>query len=322
MLQACRRLAAAGLTLLSMAVRADEIEPLPPVTSAPAEPLSLITGEQGAWPDSAVGAPGPWTQFLASMIPAGEGRWRYREPTTIRNPGPDTADFPNSPFTLPKGGIYVETSPVYFESAVRNVSPPTYTWEYLLRFGLTDHVEFRLYGNGLTVLIPPAGAPSGSGEVGFSPIVFDSKIHFWEQGDAGWLPATGIEVYVQSDFASTFLQQGTQPGVMMLFDWAITESITFELNAGVVSQVTRTDTLIYTDAFQFSLGRELGEDLEVFIHGFQGQAALPRGQSESAIGGGFKRVVGDRWAFFGSWNAGFEKIGPASIFYVGGAGSF
>ncbi len=319
---ACRRLAAAGLTVLAMAVRADETEPLPPVTPVPVEHFPLVTESWGSGNDSTAIGAGPWTRLLAALTPEGEGRWRYREPVSIRDPGPDTADFPNSPFTLPQGGVYVETSPVYFESAVRNVSPPTYTWEYLLRFGLTDHVEFRLYGNGLTVLIPPDGAPPGTGEVGFSPIVFDSKIHFWDQGDGGWMPATGIEVYVQSDFGSPSLQQGTQPGVMMLFDWAITERVTFELNAGVVSQVTRTDTLVYTDAIQFSLGREFGEDLEIFIHGFQGQPALPRGQSESAIGGGFKRVIGDRWVLFGSWNAGFEQIGPASIFYVGGAGSF
>ncbi len=304
------------------AVRANDIDLLPPVMADLVELPPSITEQRGAWTDPAVSSPRPWTRLLATIMPVSEDRWRSLEPTTIRDPGPDTADFPNSPFTLPRGGIYIETSPVYYESAVRDASPATYTWEYLLRFGLTDNFEFRLYGNGLTVLIPPVGAPPGSGDVGFAPLVFDGKVHLWDQPKGGWMPATGIEVYVQSDFASEFLQQGTQPGVMMLFDWKITESVTFELNAGVVSQVTRRDTLVYSEAIQFSLGRDFGEDLELFIHGFQGQAALPRGVSESAIGGGFKRSFGDRLALFGSWNAGFDRVGPATIFYVGGAGAF
>ncbi|MBM4021311.1 MAG: hypothetical protein FJ284_03555 [Planctomycetes bacterium] len=32
-------------------------------------------------------------------------------PADIASPGPDSANFPNSPFTLPKGRSYVETIP-------------------------------------------------------------------------------------------------------------------------------------------------------------------------------------------------------------------
>ncbi len=271
--------------------------------------------------DPALSSPRPWTRFLARVLPERTDRWRSLDPPDIRDPGPDTADFPNSPFTLPRGGIYIETNPVYYEGAVRGASPPSYTWEYLLRLGLTDHFELRLYGNGLTVLIPPAGAPPGSTQVGFSPVVFDSKIHLWDEVDDGWMPATGLEVYVQSDFASEFLQQGVQPGVMMLFEKSLPADLTFEFNAGVVSQTTRADALVYTAAVQWSLGRAIFTDTEVFLHGFQGQAALPRGLSESAIGGGFLRFFGSRWSLFGSWNTGLQSRGPATILYVGMAGA-
>ena len=35
----------------------------------------------------------------------------------IRDPDPDTANFPNGAYTLPKGRLYIETSPVGFYGA-------------------------------------------------------------------------------------------------------------------------------------------------------------------------------------------------------------
>ena len=38
----------------------------------------------------------------------------------IRDPDPDTANFPNGAYTLPKGRLYIENSPVGFYGASKN----------------------------------------------------------------------------------------------------------------------------------------------------------------------------------------------------------
>ena len=41
------------------------------------------------------------------------------QPLDIRAPGSDLANFPNSAFTLPKGGFYLETTPVSYAGDLR-----------------------------------------------------------------------------------------------------------------------------------------------------------------------------------------------------------
>lgn len=68
---------------------------------------------------------------------------RYTAPEPdITNPGPDTASFPTSPFTLPKDRIYFENFPIWYELPDQN-KDETYQWPYLLRLGLTDFWNFE-----------------------------------------------------------------------------------------------------------------------------------------------------------------------------------
>jgi len=101
--------------------------------------------------DPALSAPEPWTRFLADTFPETIDTWRSREAASIRDPGPDTANFPNSPYTLPRGWVYVETSPANWNAAIRNVQSAGWNWEYLVRVGITDRVEFRVFSNGICI---------------------------------------------------------------------------------------------------------------------------------------------------------------------------
>lgn len=245
----------------------------------------------------------------------------------IREPGPDTANFPNSPYTLPRGWAYLETSPFFYTAAVSDLQPATYNWEYLFRLGLTDRVEFRFFGNGLTATeafggsrhrtLPPAGPTTG-----FSPIVFDTKIHFWDEAPEYFMPATGIEVYVQTPWGSPAFDTGTQPGIMMLFRNSLPWGIEAEWNVGVVGDQAGVDAVGFTDAVQWSFSKEVADGLDIFVQGFKNQAALPRVANQTVLGGGFLKSFGRRFAVFGSWNASTDKAGPASVIQVGGAGAF
>ena len=97
----------------------------------------------------------------------------------IRDPDPDLANFPNSAYTLPKGRLYIENSPLGLYGASRNGTQPlTYQWEYLIRYGLTDNLEFRIFSNGLTSEAAQGGQPAITG---YSPVAFDFKANFWEE---------------------------------------------------------------------------------------------------------------------------------------------
>ena len=77
---------------------------------------------------------------------------------------------------------------------------------------MTDNLEFRIFSNGLTA------TRGRRGTVGFSPLAFDFKINFWEENTRYWLPAMGVELYIQTTFGSPAFNTGTQPSLNLLFD--------------------------------------------------------------------------------------------------------
>jgi hypothetical protein len=84
--------------------------------------------------------------------------------------------------TPPRGGVYLELSPVFFTGAIATIQPQSYNAEFLLRMGLTDRFEFRLYSSG----VGWQAAGLGMGETtGFAPLVFDTKMHLWERMRTG-----------------------------------------------------------------------------------------------------------------------------------------
>ncbi|NCX97230.1 MAG: hypothetical protein EBX35_01190 [Planctomycetia bacterium] len=259
------------------------------------------------------------TRLLARWFPDPvDPRTSLAEPD-IREPGPDTANFPNSPYTLPRGWVYLETSPLTYTTSVRDLQTSTYNWEYLLRVGLTDRVEFRFFGNGLTASAAGGGAAATSG---FSPVVFDTKIHFSDEVPEWFMPATGMEVYVQTPWGSPAFNVGTQPGIMMLFRNSLPWGIKAEWNVGVVGDQASGDAVGFTDAVQWSFEKEVADGLSLFLQGFKNQAALPRVANQTVVGGGFIRTFGRRYAMFGSWNYGTDRAGPTSVIQFGGARAF
>jgi hypothetical protein len=241
----------------------------------------------------------------------------------IRAPDPDTANFPNGAYTIPRGRVYFEASPLGFFGRVPDGGEPQYSSSFLLRYGLTDELELRLFGNGLVV-------QQGKGGVtGWAPIAFDLKAHFWDEIPETPLPAVGLEVYVLTQWgAPSELNTGVQPGINLLFDHTLPYELNFEWNLGVGGvQFTRGDrvnpsTNVNDFVLQWSLQRGFGDNLGVFTHGYLNNAALPRFGDGVVVGGGFIYYLGDRTAVFGSANAGLNDAAPETIFLLGGAVAF
>lgn len=269
--------------------------------------------------DAALDAERPWTRFLAEAFPEGLDPERSREPLTIRDPGPDTANYPNGPNTLPRGGVYLETSPVFYTGAISGIQPQSYNAEFLLRMGLTDRVEFRLYSSGYTW--QAAGLGQGA-TTGFSPLIFDTKIHFWEENRDWFLPAVGFEAFIQTPWGSPAFDAGTQPGLMMLFRNTLFWGLIAEYNVGVATDSTVNGSgFTPIDIVQWAITKPITEDFQLFVHGFQNESALPRLSAQTVVGGGFVWFPSDRLSVYGNWGAGTDTSGPATTFQLGIAGS-
>jgi len=260
---------------------------------------------------------------------------QWRSSPDISNPGADLANFPNSAFTLPQGRAYVETSPVTWYGGAY-LTAPQYNAEYLLRYGVTDDVELRLFGNG------PSWQGGQSGGAGFSPLAFDTKIHLLDEREDLFLPAAGFEAYIQTELlASSGFSQGTNAGLNLNFDQSLPFDIDAEYNFGS-NQVRKFNGDPYWQFnFQWALQKDvLNKDVAVFIHGFYNATSLPRlptGLAVSlddprllnmkppqiaAVGGGALWTINNRVVVWGQASGGVTQYSPSVITNFGFAVAF
>ena len=262
-----------------------------------------------------------------ARLPENVEQWRS-EPD-IANPGPDLANFPNSAFTLPQGRAYIELSPLtYYGSALS--TPAQYNAEFLLRYGVTDDIELRLFGNG------PSWLGGAHPTWGFSPIAFDTKINLWLEKQAYFIPAAGFEAYIQTQWlGSAPFDGGTQPSFTFNFDQSLPYEIDLEYNFGTTRFQDSAGQNVWEFGFQWALQRDFfSKDFALFIHGFYNAASLPRipqarlpvnlfGQArQNAVGAGFIWTVNRRLAVYGQVSGGTTRFTPQPISMLGLAVSF
>jgi hypothetical protein len=276
--------------------------------------------------------------LLAEKDPAEAVRnqFRARMKVDIRDPDPDTANFPNGAYTLPKGRMLIENSPLGLYGASKN-TPRIYQWEYLLRYGLTDNLELRIFSNGLTA---QAAQAKQKATTGYSPLAFDFKANFWEENTRYHIPAMGIEVYLQTTFGSPAFNAGTQPSMNLLFDQSLPLGIGFEYNFGIAGVQNGLGMTKYEFNFAWSFQREVVKDFDIFVQGFYNESGLPRllqfGHVKdlasllaratipvaNVVGVGAIKTVNDRFAIFGSYNFGTTTGSPHTIALTGFALAF
>ncbi len=260
--------------------------------------------------------------------PAPPAEGKEPEPwPNIGEPGPDMGDFPNSAFTLPKGRVYVEMAPATFVNSSRQ-NPPVYLWPFLLRYGVTDDVEFRIFGNGLT------HTGGSSPFTGFSPLNLDLKVHLWDQRKEWFIPAVSLEAYVLTTWGSPQLQGGWQPSLNLNFDLPIAKKLNLEWTlgySGVQEAINIQTQERFVPSFnilipgihrqfspnfnqfkaQWAIEYEVTDRLEVFFHGFHNGAILLNLGSGEMVGAGMFWKFNPRLTFFGSANTGLTPNLPS-----------
>ena len=238
-------------------------------------------------------------------------------PCDIASPGPDTANFPNSPFTLPKGRSYVETLPGTFSLDGPDGTPAAWSWPFLIRTGLTDTCEFRILSQGPTVV---GATPVTPVVDGFAPLVFDMKFHLWGDKELLYVPAVGVEVFVQTGLASKPFQVGTESGMALLVDHKLPGDWLFEWNVGLygTSGGSLPDELSVPDlGAQWALQKQLTERIAVFYQGFYNAAGIPFFPSDVVSGLGMQWNLSQRLAVFTSYNWSLDAVGSRSGGYSG-----
>jgi hypothetical protein len=197
-----------------------------------------------------------------------------KKPLTIRDPGADMANYPNSAFTLPEGGFYLESTPFSYTARSKGSAPPTETGQVLLRYGLVDNIELRLFYTPYEVQNKRTGSESGSG-----PMAFDTKIHLWDAWEEYFIPAAGFELTITTPWlASTAFQSPTSPGFSFNFDQDLPFDIGIEYNVGATSFEDPHDLSksVWQFAAQWAAQRDITEDVAVFFNGYYNRTTLPR----------------------------------------------
>ncbi|MFZ9609727.1 MAG: transporter [Methylococcales bacterium] len=249
-----------------------------------------------------------------------ESVYESNDKLDIRFPGSDLANYPNSAFTLPQGGFYLEVAPTYSTD-----DSGSYSATYLLRYGLLDRLELRLLSSG------PQEQGGNNPVLGFNPLTFDVKMHLWDEVEKYYLPAVGFEIYLQTTLlGSPAFNSGTQPTLEFNFDQSLFWDIALEYNIGASRSQDSLNAAINTWGltFQWALQHDVVEDFAVFVNGWynseqKGTLIVPTNNQISTsevanvIGAGCIWTVNDKVSLFFNSGAGTNSVSPTFTSYVG-----
>lgn len=236
----------------------------------------------------------------------------------ISSPGIDLGDFPNSSSTLPGGTWQLELAPFCIAGRDQYNRPSSSTL-YLLRYGVTDDVEFRLLGDGFTTTYDDAQS------TGFSPVVLDTKIHLWDQMPEQWIPGTSLEILLSTDWGSKDLTSGYQPTIALNFDLPLTEKLSLgsTIGYGQVQQellLPNSSQVLSQNVnqayFQWSVVRELNDRWSVFVTG-QSYEKLAGDSAGTLLAFGGNWQQSDRVVWYSLMGWGVTPDAPAIIAQIG-----
>ena len=256
----------------------------------------------------------------------------------ISKPGADFGDYPNSAYTLPKGRSYLEIAPFTYLGKDRH-NPASYSYNYLFRYGVTDDVEFRLTGSGLTTVFDP-----GSAVVGFAPLIIDTKIHLWDDQIDKLIPAMSFEAFLQTNLASPTFQSGFQPSINLNMDFPFTKDTNVEMTVGYsgvqdsiaiiggerfiprlghnIPTLSKANLNVNQLSFQWALEQQVTEKFQVFLQGYYNGDVFRQSAQGRVVGVGYFYQFDKRSTFFNSYNAGLDPSTPNFSSQVGFAFAF
>ena len=230
---------------------------------------------------------------------------------TLREPGPDSPDFPDSAFTVPPGVVYVETSITHETS--KGPRFRDYSTDTLVRVGMCENLELRISNPGLIHQDGPVDDTTG-----FGPTTFGFKRHIWAEDERSGLPAIGVIAQVTTPTASAGFDNGAaEPTVYFNFDHSLPADFAFEWNLGISWLKGSDGERFLQGEVLWVLSRELADELEGFVHGIVDFPAGSGEQEELVVGPGMLWFVSGRLALDFSYNFGLTAQSPHRIVRFG-----
>jgi hypothetical protein len=216
----------------------------------------------------------------------------------ISEPGPDTADLPDSAFAVPPGVTYFETSLSYISSKGPRVRD--YFTNTLIRTGLWEDFELRISTPGVIHQHAPDESTTG-----FGPLTFGFKQHIWDEVEECNIPAFGIIAQVTAPTASAGFDDGTAiPTVFFNFDYSLPCDSYFEVNFGISGLHADDGDRFVQGSFLWSLGKEWSDNFTTFFHGFFNSPSGSGADEELLMGPGMIWFVSKQVAIDSSYNFG------------------
>jgi hypothetical protein len=248
--------------------------------------------------------------LMVSLSAVGVQAAEDRAQPNLREPGPDTPDFPDSAFAVPLGVTYLETS-LTQEKAKDIDRTRTLSTATLLRYGIAPNWELRLSSDGWLRERSANGRRSGVGDlaVGF-------KRHF--SAEKRGRPAMGLIAQVKLPTgASAFSNGKTEAFASLNFDKTLPGDVELEWNIGMSWLAEDGGGHFIQGNLLWVLGKKLNDRWGVFVDGFADVPSAPGERSVAVVGPGVSYFVNDRMAIDVSVHCGLTKESPHRIVRLG-----
>jgi hypothetical protein len=228
---------------------------------------------------------------------ANSGRTQKKSTPSIRDPGPDFADFPNSAEVVPPGVYYMEIAPT---SQWSNRPDSLQSGlELLFRTGIVPDLELRLSGSAITII--DSDEP-GQDTVGSGPFGIGFKYHALDGALQWFRPAVGIEFQAVLPVASSneLNPDVVLPSGSLNLDHTLPANFSFHWNLGFQTSLDDDQDSFLQASFQWSIANDVTRDLQLYVTGAKSYPATPSGGGGILlVGAGFLWVVNESIASYG-----------------------
>lgn len=257
------------------------------------------------WHATGDGDPDNPTRFGLSHAQSGEEssveetyvRSPKKSKPSIREPGVDFADFPNSADVVPPGVYYMETAPTFQWSNQPDSRQSGLA--LLFRTGIFQDLELRLFGSGITII---DSDDPGQDPVGAGPFGIGLKYHVLDGARQWFHPALGIEFQVALPVAtsSELNPDVVLPSGSLNVDHTFPASFSFHWNLGFETSLDDDHDPFLQACLQWSIANDVTRDHQLYVTGTSSYPATPSGGGGILfVGGGFLWIINESAATYG-----------------------
>lgn len=192
--------------------------------------------------------------------------YAQEENTTAEPMVTDRPDATESPLTVPKGSLQVETGGFYTSFEENDFKTETYGYNTtLLRYGIFDNFEFRLGWNFEETRFSFNGQEADDVLSGFSPLLAGMKVEIADED--GWKPQIGLigHLFLPFTAGSDYRPETTGADFRFSFSNTLSEKSSLSYNVGAAwGNDSPEIAYIYTIAYGYAVTDTFGVYAEVY----------------------------------------------------------